>query len=136
MAVCREVIQRLEQAQQQRMLSPDEHLLIKILKQRLLGLATVEKTRARQKSRITWLRKGDANIKKIQIMANVRKKKIFIHALQTNESVVRRQVDKQEIVFNRFLNHIGSNVPRRNNLKIGGSGLATCRPVASRSPFH
>jgi hypothetical protein len=61
MAIYREVIEQLEKAQEHRSLSPEECCLIKTLKQRLLGLAAIEKSRARQKSRITWLRKRDPN---------------------------------------------------------------------------
>jgi hypothetical protein len=37
------------------------------------GLAAIEKSRARQKCRITWHRKGDANTKFFQIMSDIRK---------------------------------------------------------------
>jgi hypothetical protein len=47
MAICREVILQLELAQEQRQLSASEHNLIKHLKSRILGLAAVEKSRAR-----------------------------------------------------------------------------------------
>jgi hypothetical protein len=61
MVVCREVIHQLEIAQESISLSPGEHQLINFLENRLLGLAAIEKCHARQKSRITWLKKGDAN---------------------------------------------------------------------------
>jgi hypothetical protein len=63
MAICREVVEQLERAQEARHLSAEEVALQKHLKNRILGLAAIEKNRARQKSRITWLRKGDANTK-------------------------------------------------------------------------
>jgi hypothetical protein len=53
MVVCREVIHQLESAQEDRNLSSEEHQLINVLKNRLLGLVAVEKCRARQKSRMT-----------------------------------------------------------------------------------
>jgi hypothetical protein len=65
----------------------DECSLIKQLKARLLGLAAIEKSRARQKSRLTWLRKGDANTKYFQLMTNIRKQKNFIHTLQSGDMV-------------------------------------------------
>jgi hypothetical protein len=73
MAICREVVDQLERAQETRHLYLDEISLLKHLKQRILGLVPIEKSRARQKSRITWLRKGDTNTKFFQIMANIRK---------------------------------------------------------------
>jgi hypothetical protein len=81
LAVCREVVLQLDKAQENRALSPGEGMLIKTLKQRILGLAAIEKCRARQCSRITWLRKRDANTRFFQVMANVRRQKNFIHAL-------------------------------------------------------
>jgi hypothetical protein len=57
MEVCREVILGLEIAQEARALSNVELNLIHSLKTRTLGLTVVDKNRARQKSRLTWLRK-------------------------------------------------------------------------------
>jgi hypothetical protein len=119
MAVCREVFQQLEEVQEHRMLSTVEHQLVKTLKQRLLGLAAIEKSRARQKSRLTWLRKGDVNTKFFQVMANIRKQKNFIHALQTEENVVTNQDGKHGIIYNHFLNHIGAHVPMSCMLNLG-----------------
>jgi hypothetical protein len=81
MAVCREVIEQLQGAQESKQLAMGEILLIQTLKSKLLGLAAIEKSRARQKSRITWLKKGDANIRYFQLMANIRKKNNFIFCL-------------------------------------------------------
>jgi hypothetical protein len=77
MAVCREVIAQLDLVQECRTLSSQERLLVKNLKMKLLGLAAIEKSRARQRSRVTWLRLGDANTKLFHHMANTRNKKIL-----------------------------------------------------------
>jgi hypothetical protein len=61
MVVYREVIAQMDLAQENRAMSLEERNLIKHLKMRLLGMATVEKTKAEQRSRITRLRHGDAN---------------------------------------------------------------------------
>jgi hypothetical protein len=45
-------------------------------------------------------------------MANIRKQRNFIHALQTGTSLVVSPHEKQEVVFNHFLHHIGTRVPR------------------------
>jgi hypothetical protein len=60
-ATCREVIRQLEKVQEFRVWLAAEHNLIKLLKSRILGLAAVDRSRARQKSRLTWMRLGDAN---------------------------------------------------------------------------
>jgi hypothetical protein len=57
MAICREVIAQLQKAQENRILIDTERNLVQLLKMRLLGLAAIEKSRAKQKSRITWLKK-------------------------------------------------------------------------------
>jgi hypothetical protein len=57
MIVCREVIHQLETIQELRQLSQGEHHLLNLLNHRLLGLVAVEKSRAKQKSRLTWLKK-------------------------------------------------------------------------------
>jgi hypothetical protein len=73
MAICREVVDQLERAQEARQLTSEEVALHMHLKSRILGLAAIERSRARLKSRITYLRKGDTNTKNFQIMANIRK---------------------------------------------------------------
>jgi exonuclease III len=56
-----EVVLRLDLAQENRQLSPAESSLRNKLKQRIIGLAVVERARRRQNSRLTTLKLGDAN---------------------------------------------------------------------------
>jgi hypothetical protein len=93
-------------------LSEGELDLIKKLKNRILGLAAIEKSRARQKSQITWLRKGDTTTKYFQIMANIRKQRNFIHSLQTAGALATTQQEKHNVIYSHFLQHIGSHIPR------------------------
>jgi hypothetical protein len=79
---------------------------------RLLGLAANEKSRARQRSRVTWLGLGDANTKLFHLLVNARKKKFFIHSLQSEGQMLISQAAKQKDVVNHFLQHSGTYVPR------------------------
>ena len=61
LAVAREVVLRLDEAQESRDLSSREVELRKAFKLRTLGLASLARTVARQKSRLHFLAEGDAN---------------------------------------------------------------------------
>jgi hypothetical protein len=118
MWVYKEVIYQLEKVQEIRILTTPEHNLIKLLKARILGLAVIQRCIARQRSRITWLRHGDANTKKFHIMANQRRKKNFIHSLHSEEGIAVTQPDKHRVILNHFNNHLGSYAPRNCTLNL------------------
>lgn len=61
LALAREVLHRLEIAQDIRSLTADENWLTKELKQHCLVLASLERTIARLRSRVRYLKDGDAN---------------------------------------------------------------------------
>jgi hypothetical protein len=118
LAVCREVVDQLEKAQEARPLIESERQLIKALQERILGLAAIEKRRARQKYRITWLKKGDVNSKYFHLMNNVRKKRNFIHTLQTAEGAVLIESERYMAIYTHFLQHTGTYVPRICSLNL------------------
>jgi hypothetical protein len=61
MVVANEVILKLDQAMDRRSLSLEEQALCKELKYKCLGLASLSRIIARQRSRLTFLAEGDAN---------------------------------------------------------------------------
>ncbi|XP_073363493.1 uncharacterized protein [Aegilops tauschii subsp. strangulata] len=63
MKIANWLIARLDRAQERRPLTLLEIWLRRTLKLSLLGLASLERTIDRQRSRIHWLREGDANTK-------------------------------------------------------------------------
>jgi hypothetical protein len=73
-----ELILRLDVAMESRALSVEERGFRRLLKRKLLGLASLERTIARQRSRITWLAEGDACTKFFHLHANHRRWKNFI----------------------------------------------------------
>jgi hypothetical protein len=113
MAICRDLIAQLETTLENRVLFAAERQLIKHLRLRLLGMAGIKKSRARQRSRITWMRQGDANTKFFHLMTNARKKKNFIHSLQTENVIALTQNAKHEAIYQHFLQHTCTYVPRQ-----------------------
>jgi hypothetical protein len=89
-------------AQENITLTNQEIRLIKHLKQRIMGPAAIQKSRARQKSRLTWLKLGDANTKYFHIMANIQKRNNFIYSLQPKMGPVTLQSEKHLVIFNHF----------------------------------
>jgi hypothetical protein len=70
--VANQLIMRLDVAMESRALSRGERGLRKLLKGKLLGLASLERTIARQHPRITWLSEGDAYTRFFHLHTNHR----------------------------------------------------------------
>jgi hypothetical protein len=108
-----EIIQRLDLAQENRILTVDELQLRKDLKCRVLGLAGIERSRQRQASRQIWLKEGDACTKFFHLKANGRAKKNFIHCLRkTDARYVWSHPEKEEILFKHFEEWLGTREGR------------------------
>jgi hypothetical protein len=80
-AMADEVIFNLDIAQEDRCLTADERGLRQMLKTKLLGFAAVDRMTWRQRSRITWLREGDANTRFFHLRANGPRRKNDIPTL-------------------------------------------------------
>lgn len=73
--MAREIILRLDTAQESRSLSPEELDLRKRLKRRVVALAVLEKARKRQNSRITNITEVDANTRFFYVTINCQRRK-------------------------------------------------------------
>lgn len=110
--IANEVILRLDVAQENRTLSSAEIDLRKLLKQRVIGLAAIERARKRQASRITWLKAGDASTKFFHAKVCARKRKNYIHAIQDGDRVLTSHHEKEAAIHDHFSNILGA-IPAR-----------------------
>ena len=92
-AVATLVIQKLEVAQESRNLNPGELWLRRTLKLHLLGSSSFERTIARQRSRIRWLRDGDVNTRLFHAAANGRRAKNFIPSIRVGDEFLTGQAE-------------------------------------------
>jgi hypothetical protein len=67
-AILHIILLELERAQERRTLTTEELEFKKSLKAKSIGLAAIQKAKARQHSRLTWIRKGDANTRFFNFM--------------------------------------------------------------------
>ena len=86
-----ELVLRLDRAQERRQLSEEELGLRKRMKMRCLGLSSLERTMARQRSRVRQLREGDTNMAYFHLIARGRKRRSFIPALMVHGHMIADQ---------------------------------------------
>jgi hypothetical protein len=106
-AIANSVIFRFDVAQERRLLSPGERWLRRMLKHAVLGLASLERTIARQRSRLRWLKEGDANTKLFHAVANGRRVKNYISAVRVGDDLITDQERKVEAFTEAFSQLLG-----------------------------
>jgi hypothetical protein len=123
--VAHEVIARLDAAQESRALSVDEQSLRKGLKRRLLGLASLERTIARQRARVVGLKEGDANAQFFLIYAAKRSRRNIITCLRDGDRVASDQAALEELATDFYVNLLGKAQPRHHDISLCFLGLPT-----------
>jgi hypothetical protein len=106
-AIANTVIFRLDVAQEARSLSQGERWLKRVLKHAVLGLSSLERTIARQRSRIRWISEGDANTWLFHAVANGRRTKNYIAAVKVGNEIITDQARKVEAFTTAFANSLG-----------------------------
>jgi hypothetical protein len=122
-ALAREIIYQFELAREFRQLSELEIWLLNRLKKHSLALASLIRTVARLRSRVAWLRHGDANTKFFHACARYRKKKNFIAKLSNGDGLVTSHDDKAEVLLNYFTELIGSSSDRESSIDLEALGI-------------
>ena len=91
-------------------------LLKRDLKNMYLAMAAIEKLRARQRSRLKYLKAGDASSKIFFLSANGRRKKNYIQALQTQQGFLHTQEEKEGAILQYFSSVLGKQAVRNQTL--------------------
>ena len=117
-AVSSELIFMLDQAMDKRMLSADERQFRAMLKVNCLGIAALQRSMWRQRSRITQVREGHASTRFFQAKATARRRKSFIHRLMVDGVPVTSQVGKEQAMFDFFSQLLGRRRVRTSTLNL------------------
>lgn len=99
LAVARVVLYELDVAQETRQLSTDELDLRRDLKAKSLGLASLNRSLARQRARNRFLQEGDASTRFFHLQACHRRRKNYLAALEHNGQLFTKDEAKSDIVF-------------------------------------
>lgn len=113
LAAARDVLHRLEMAQDRRRLETGEEWLRRELKKLYLRLASLERTMARLCSRVRQLKDGDVNTSYFHKQAAYRKRKNFIPKLVDGDLVATSQEEKHKVLFDFYDNLLGA-APNRD----------------------
>lgn len=111
--MARELIGRFDRMEESRGLSGQERFLHRELKRKYLALASLERTMARQRSRISWLREGDANTRFFHQHAAWRRRRNFVQQLEHGSQVATAPDEKAALAHDFFDGVLGS-VSHRN----------------------
>jgi hypothetical protein len=122
-AIANILIFRFDQEQDRRRLSDDELWLRRTLKQMVLSLSSLERTIARQRSRMRWLRDGDANTQLFHAVANGRRAKNFIGTVKVGHQVITDQLGKEQAFFSAYQSLLGRILNRDCTIVLAEIGL-------------
>uniref|UniRef100_A0A8I6Y9G2 Reverse transcriptase domain-containing protein n=1 Tax=Hordeum vulgare subsp. vulgare TaxID=112509 RepID=A0A8I6Y9G2_HORVV len=101
-----------------RLLSPAEDWLRKQLKVAYLGLASLERTIARQRARISFLAEGDANTRFFHKQCTFRRQKNRVHSLLVDGHVLCDHEEMAQAAFAHFDGLLGTAMDREHTLDL------------------
>jgi len=135
LALAREVVLRIDEAQELRVLSPREQALRKSLKLRVLGLASLARTIARQRSRLTFLSEGDANTRFFHLQACHRGRKNRIDSLSVLGDEVFSEEGMAQAAYDHFNSVLGAAFDRTRRMNLEAIGLPSLGSEALENVF-
>lgn len=123
LAMAKEVISRLDEAQESRTLSSQESELCNSLKLRTLGLASLARTIARQRSRLLFLGEGDANTKFFHLQACHRARKNRFDSMWVDGSEVVSDTAMAQALYDHYNSILGTSFGRTRRVNLTAIGL-------------
>jgi hypothetical protein len=125
LAIAREVILGLDVAEESRLLSDHEKRLRNELKFKCLGLASLNRTILRQRSKLLYLAEGDANTRFFHLQACHRNRKNTITRLRVDETVLVQNEELEAALHSHFDSLLGQPFQRLGNIGLHRLGLPT-----------
>jgi hypothetical protein len=136
LGLARELLHQFDIAHDSRSLSPEEFWLRNSLKQHNLALASLWRSLVRMRSRICWLKDGDANTALFHSHARYRKAKSFIPRIVSEDGkVFTAQEEKADLFTDFYMNLLGSAINRGVAVDLEQLGVPTFDLEALDSPF-
>jgi hypothetical protein len=93
------------------LLSEEEKQLRSALKSREVGLAVINRVKAKQRARIKWLQLGDSNTKFFHSSATHRWAKNRIQSLQSEAGIATTPSELEDTIFHHLHAIMGASVP-------------------------
>ncbi|KAM0920400.1 hypothetical protein ACQ4PT_007548 [Festuca glaucescens] len=121
--IAHEVILKFDVAQESRNLSADKLQLRKMLKHRVLRLASLEQTIVRQRARVASLSDSDASSQFFRIYAAKRSQRNHIASIRSGDRIASEHGDKEEVATNFFVDLLGKVTARGHGIALGELGL-------------
>lgn len=135
LALAREILHQIEIAQDSRELSAAELWLKNGLRKHVLALASLMRTIVRLRSRVNWLKEGDANTKLFHLHARFRKRKNFVAKLVSTNNIYTNHEDKARLVDEFYRSLLGTNVARMSSINLDMLGSDNHDLAALDLPF-
>lgn len=130
LAAARELVLMLDRAMDSRAFIPEEVELRRRLKFRCLGLASLCRTIARQRSRIQFLAEGGTNTRFFHLQACHRRRKNYIHSLSVEGAELVQDEHMAEALYNFFDSILGTDFQRTSRLNLHVLQLPTAELAA------
>jgi len=119
MALSRVLLLHLDKAQEDRVLTAGEDWLRRKIKVTYLGLASWERTIARQCARIAVLKDWDVNTSFFHRQCTYRRQKNRIHSLTVDNNVLTDHYDMVDAVFHNYDGLLSTNAGLRPLSRLG-----------------